>query len=194
MLDAKPGHRLPARAVTIGMWLFLAALTMLFGATLIGYVIIRTTSASSPPRGAISLPNSLVLSTAMMLLGSFTIHQALVAVRREKQLLLRRYLVLSCALAIGFVAIQVPAMIALIRQHQALNTRGVHLYGLVFVLVLVHALHVLGGIIGLAITTAHAYANQYDHEHHAGVKHAAMYWHFLDIVWLVMYGTLLLTA
>src|SRR4051794_35048624 len=126
MLESKAGHRLPHNAATVGMWLFLAGLTMLFGATMVGYLVIRTTSASSPPLGAIKLPASLVFSTALILLGSFTMHRALVAARYERQLELRRYLVISCALAAGFVLVQTPAMISLIRQHQALNIRGVH--------------------------------------------------------------------
>jgi heme/copper-type cytochrome/quinol oxidase subunit 3 len=57
--------------------------------------------------------------------------------------------------------------------------------------VLIHALHVLGGVIYLAIVTQRALAGRYDHEHYTGVKHAAMYWHFLDLVWLMMFGTFL---
>jgi cytochrome c oxidase subunit 3 len=51
----------------------------------------------------------------------------------------------------------------------------------------VHALHVLGGLIGLGVTTAHAFQGRYDHENYVGVKSAAMYWHFLDGVWIIMY-------
>ena len=35
-----------------------------------------------------------------------------------------------------------------------------------------------------------AFANKYDHEHYVGVRSAAWYWHFLDIVWLVMFLSL----
>jgi cytochrome c oxidase subunit 3 len=49
---------------------------------------------------------------------------------------------------------------------------------------------VAGGIVALVATTVSAFRGKYDHENHAGVKHAAMYWHFLDIVWIVMYATM----
>jgi heme/copper-type cytochrome/quinol oxidase subunit 3 len=79
-------------------------------------------------------------------------------------------------------------MIALLRQHRTLSaTQNVHLYGLIFVLILVHALHVLGGLAGLAMTTANAFRGRYDHENYVGVKNAALYWHFLDVVWIIMY-------
>jgi cytochrome c oxidase subunit 3 len=57
--------------------------------------------------------------------------------------------------------------------------------------VLLHAAHVVGGIILLALVARKAFRGGYDHEHHLGVHHAALYWHFLDIVWLVMFGTML---
>ncbi len=192
MLDPKTNHHAPAGTGTLGMWLFLAALTMLFGATMTGYAIIRITGAQSPRLRTISLPESLWLSTALMLLGSWTIHRAVASVRRERQRSLRRNLLASCLLAAAFVIIQTPSLYALFIQHQHLATAGMRLYGLIFFLILIHALHVLGGIIGLAVTTLNAHRKRYDHENYAGVKHAAMYWHFLDAVWLVMFLSMFL--
>ena len=66
------------------------------------------------------------------------------------------------------------------------------LYGLIFVLVLLHAAHVLGGIIALLRTGQQASRGVYDHEHYQPVRHVALYWHFLDAVWLAMFFTFLL--
>jgi heme/copper-type cytochrome/quinol oxidase subunit 3 len=194
MLDAKTDRRIPPQTATIGMWLFLAALTMLFSATMIGYWLIRTGSPASPNLHSLHLPRLLYLSTGLILLGSYTIHQAVASVRRERQAMLRRFLVLTCALAVGFVLVQTPALVELLQQHAAFKDQGLRLYGLIFFLILVHALHVLGGIVGLTVTTLHAFQGRYDHERYGGVKHAAMYWHFLDVVWIVMYGSLALAG
>ncbi|MEO6436242.1 MAG: cytochrome c oxidase subunit 3 [Tepidisphaeraceae bacterium] len=193
VLNSKPHHRPPPAAGTIAMWLFLAALTMLFGASLLGYFMIRTRD-NAPALHTLVLPRTLWISTALMLGCSVTIHQAVVAVRRERQNDLRRNLAMTCVFAAGFVVIQTPALIKLLSEHQVLLAQRMHLYGLVFFLVLVHALHVLGGIIGLAVTTKHAAAGLYDHENFAGVKYAAMYWHFLDVVWIVLYAGLTLAG
>jgi heme/copper-type cytochrome/quinol oxidase subunit 3 len=190
MLDAKTGHHTPPRAAIVGMWLFLAALTMLFGATMLGYLIIRTSGQASPRLHTLQLPKLLYLSTGLILFGSVTIHLAVAAVRRERQQLLRQYLILTCLVAAGFVLVQTPALIELLREHVHFRGQGLRLYGLIFFLILVHALHVVGGIVALAVTTTHAYQGRYDHERYSGVKVAAMYWHFLDLVWLVMYTSL----
>lgn len=186
MSDAKSHHRVPARAQTIGMWLFLAALAMLFGATMVGYFVVRLRQGPVP---SFQLPRTLWISTALMLAGSVTIHFAVAAARRERQQELRRHLVMTCIFAALFVIVQTPAMVALLNQHRAVAaSQRVFLYGLIFVLILVHALHVLGGLVGLGLTTAQAFRGRYDHEEHTGVKSAAMYWHFLDVVWIIMYA------
>jgi cytochrome c oxidase subunit 3 len=191
MFEPKTNHRAPPGTGTLGMWLLLAALTMLFGATLLGFVIIRITGAQSPPLHSLNFPGALYVSSAIILLASYTIHQALTAVRRERQLPLRRYLLITSLLAMAFVIIQAPALHGLLAEHRRMATQGLRLYGLIFFLILIHALHVAGGIIALGVTTLHAHQNRYDHEEHAGVKHAALYWHFLDGVWIVMFATLL---
>jgi len=190
VLRDEKNHRVPPAAATVGMWLFLAALTMLFGATMIGYAIIRSRSTSAAALGTLHLPPLLWLSTAVMLLASVTIHRALSAVRLERQAQFRQELVLTCGLAALFVIVQTPSMWQLLHSHSiaaATTPQGIRLYQLIFSLILIHALHVLGGIVGLAVTTAHAFQHRYDHEHYNGVKHAAMYWHFLDGVWIVMF-------
>ena len=86
-------------------------------------------------------------------------------------------------------------MVRLLSQHRAAAvSQGLFLYGLIFVLILVHALHVVGGLVGLGITTANALRGRYDHENYTGVRSAAMYWHFLDVVWIIMFLGILLTG
>jgi cytochrome c oxidase subunit 3 len=187
MLESKSNHRTPAGTGTVGMWLFLAALTTLFGATMIGYAVIRLTGSRSPHLHYLTFPWTLWISTALMLAASWTLHMAVVSVRRERQAQVRQYLLASMVLAIGFVVVQTPSLIILLRSHRVEHSSGVVLYGLAFVLILVHALHVVGGIIGLVSTVRHGMQGRYDHENYYGIKHAAMYWHFLDGVWIIMF-------
>jgi cytochrome c oxidase subunit 3 len=190
MTDLK-SHHVPAGARTVGMWLFLAALTMLFAGTLLAYLIVRTRSPASPPLHAIRLPRELWLSTFFILLSSVTVQAAVNAVRRERQAELRRHLTVTCIFAALFLVFQTPAMIKMLLEHHRLHPQGVQLFGLIFFMVLIHALHVIGGVVALAITTYKAHRGAYDHEHYGGVRYTAMYWHFLDVVWIVMYGILL---
>jgi len=211
MLTAKSDFRSSPQIGTVGMWLFLASLAMLFLATMVGYAVIRFAGAHSPELGTIHLPHTLWISTVLVLAASFTIHLASRAARAERQADMRKYLVVTLLLAVAFVVVQTPAMTSLVGQHlDNLRLAGAtggfagdttstdatpnRLYGLVFILVLIHALHVIGGVVNLAWVTVRAGQGAYDHENYNGVKHAAMYWHFLDVVWIVMFGMLFIAG
>ncbi len=178
----------------VGMVLFLASLTMLFIAGLLGYALIRINGPLSPPWGAFHPPTLLWISTVAVILSSGTIQYSLASVRREKQQRFRDGMTATLVLGVLFLAIQTPAMIDLFRTHQELLKERVQLYGMILVLILLHAAHVLGGLIPMVVVWRNALAGKYDHEHYQPVRYMVMYWHFLDVVWIVMFATLLLLA
>ena len=184
------------------MWLFLASLAMLFIASLIGYVFIRHLNRARY-NVTLHFPALLWVSTGLVMAVSLTLGLALYSVRRERQGPFRRWIKLALAGAIAFIAVQTPAMASLFTQHRQARAMyatsdgtgpGMGLYGLVFFMILLHALHVIGGLVAMSIVTAKGMRGAYDHEHYAPVRYAAMYWHFLDVVWLAMFATLLIAA
>ena len=187
------GAHVPRQAGVLGMILFLASLGMLFAWSLGGYVFIRVWNREKFELGLVRLPWTLWLSTALMLASSVALHVSLAAVRREKPRDLLRWLWVSMALAIGFVAVQAPAMGAILSDRHRSLERQVATHHLLFFLVLLHALHVVGGLVALGRVIMGARRGRFDHESHEPVKYVVMYWHFLDVVWLVMFAVLLLT-
>lgn len=207
-----PALRPPAGAKrtlgTFGMWLFLAALFMLFGATMVGYVIIRH-QASIPsdvklvstgkPRPTVPLdtlhfPATLWVSTALVIGVSFAMTAAHAYFRRGLQQPYRKALIAALALAAGFVTVQTPAMIQLLTANKAalgLADRH-HFYMLVFFMVLLHALHVLGGMVALTRLALRSQHGGYDPANADPVTTVGMYWHFLDLIWIAMFGTFIL--
>jgi heme/copper-type cytochrome/quinol oxidase subunit 3 len=189
----------PKRTGTFGMLLILASLGMLFAASVIGYAVIRLRIANPPidpgtgepgrpalPLGSIDLPTILWLSTALMVAASITLHWAGISVNIERQRNFRRGMVLTLVLGVMFLAVQIPAMVDLVRS-QALET-SVRLYNLVLVLVVLHGLHVIGGLIPLGVLTRNAFTGKYDHEHNHPITLFALYWHFLLVVWVIMFS------
>ena len=219
MTQARPNQFVPRRASSIAMWLFLAALFMLFAASIVAYVVIRVTHpAVQLP--SVHLPKALWVSTLMMLAASYTMHRSLLAIQREKQALFRTYLNVTLLLAAVFVCIQTPAMVELLHDQKAATAvrdaqaaaappvvytpqdltnpdeviggeRKVPYYALVMVLILIHALHVIGGMISLGLIAYNGHRGRYDHEHYTGVSNCVLYWHFLDAVWLVMFTVIM---
>lgn len=194
--------RAPRRASSIGMWLFLAALGMLFFSSILLYVLMRLHFFGSAGDETIHLPPAIWGSTAVLILASAAIQRAVANVRIERLANCEKYLYLTTALAILFLAIQFPCLWKILQIHRDFEQKliasqppgtKVHipLYGLVFVLILLHAMHIIGGVVALGIVTVRAHRRAYDHENYGGVQFTARYWHFLDVVWLVMFTTFL---
>jgi heme/copper-type cytochrome/quinol oxidase subunit 3 len=193
MTDTKAPYPNPPGTALVGMWLFLASLAMLFLSSMVGYVFIRLTGSTMPALFTIDLPWLLWISTVVVMFGSLTIHLALGAIRLERQAEALKWLRITLGVAVLFCLVQVPGLWQLLESHasaRTLETRN-HLFGLIFAFILLHALHVLGGVVNLAVVTVKAGRGAYDHEHFVGIRLSAMYWHFLDVVWLVMFGTML---
>lgn len=176
----------------MGMRLLLASLSMLFGASLMGYLVSRSRAAVWPPPGVPSLPAGLWFSTVLILAGSFTVYLALDGIRHGRARAARIGLVLTLVLGLAFLASQTVNWFALVAAHFTMRTT---LYGFMFYLLTgLHAAHVVGGLIPLGLTAVRARQGRYTAESHAGIEYVSMYWHFLAVVWLILFGALLLTS
>jgi len=190
----KPGFHTPSRTAAIGMYLFLAALFMLFASGMLGYGMIRVAAMNKVALHSLHMPGGLWFSTALVVAASVTAQLALREVKREHQESFRRWLAATLWLAVGFVIVQIPSLVVLLREQAVMKQQKLALFGLIFFLVLLHAMHVVGGIAALGRTVRQAGRNVYDHEHYQPVHHVALYWHFLDCVWLVMFFSFLLVG
>lgn len=170
-----------------GAWLFLISLAVFFVSCILLYaiyVVIRVSPAGEIPN--FWLPQSFIYSTLILIGISYCLHHAVVAVRTEKRVDLARYVVIASLLAVTFFAIQGTGMAWMIQELEASPSQDRSLYGFTFVLVLLHALHVIGGAVGLTLVIFGIRREAYDHERYWPIRFCALYWHFLDIVWVLM--------
>jgi len=184
------GESIPG-ASTLGMALLLVALGVLFVASVAFYLLMRVRLPNWPPPGAPGLPWQLWLSTLLLIVSSMTMHYALHSVRSGRQQELRLGLWATFVLALAFLACQVVAWTPLLAYQARAQA---NLYKLAFIMLAgLHALHVVGGLIPMGIIAVVAARGGYSVEAHLPVKHIAMYWHFLDVVWLVIFIVLHVT-
>lgn len=191
---------------TLGMWIFIASLSTLFAASLVGYLVVRSRALVWPPPDMPRLPAGLWVSTAVILLCSASIHWALSSIRRDRHGMLIGALLITLLLGLVFLVSQAVNWAWLISLNATIShameaaadasdaaARAGPLYLFTFyVLTALHGLHVIGGMGLLLAVTARAFSGRYSSAYHPGVKYAAMYWHFLDAVWLVMFVLLFL--
>jgi len=185
------GAELPGAGV-LGMWIFLATLTVLFLAAIVGYLIVRLKAADWPPPGLPRLPAGLWLATPILLAGSVTIHRALRLMRAGERTASARWVGATLGLAFLFLGVQAWNWWGLISLRL---TASSNLYGFTFFMLTgLHAAHVVGGVVLLSIVFARARAGRYGSGHHPGVTYAAMYWHFLDAIWLLLFAVMVVFA
>jgi cytochrome c oxidase subunit 3 len=175
---------------TFGMRLLIASLTVLFAASLVGYVVTRLRLG---PDFVVKVPDLFYVSTGVLLVTGICLEATWRRLRRGAVGPARTLLLATVVAAVAFLAVQVPALIGLLRAHRTALVDGNPLLGFVFFLVLLHALHVLGGLVALAVVAARSLRRQLIPDQDGpAVRLSTRYWHFLEIVWAVMFLVFLL--
>ena len=176
----------------LGMKLLIASLSVLFASSIAGYLVVRLNARTWPPAGMPSLPPGLWVSTLIILVSSVTMESALRATRGGRQERLRRMVLLTTILGFAFLVSQTINWWGLVTARMPATA---NLYAFTFYMLTgLHAAHVIGGLIPLGVITRNAYAGRYSAERNDGVLYCRMYWHFLAVVWVVMFSLLLVAG
>jgi cytochrome c oxidase subunit 3 len=173
-------------APTLGMLLFIASEIMLFGSFFTIYFFVRVVNEAPqwPPEG-FHLPVFVAgVNTVILLTSSFTMHWGLQAIKRGSRAGLQAGLVLTLALGLTFLLTQ-------IREYSRIGfSPSDGAFGSVFFgLTGLHGAHVFVGLTLLTFATIRAFRGHFTAEAHSGVEIPGIYWHFVDVMWIVVYTT-----
>lgn len=179
------------------MAVFIVALSSFFLGGILIYLLMRRMHQPWPPAGFPALPSSLWLSTLDILFTSITVQGAVLAARRGDTVGLRRNLVATLVLALGFLGLQAYAWrVVWLRVTGPASGCPAGLgssYAIMFyILTGLHAAHVVGGLAPLVMVTIGAYRGMYGRRKSAAVRYTAFYWHFLDAVWCAIFAVVYL--
>jgi cytochrome c oxidase subunit 3 len=178
-------------AGVFGMWVFIAVVAMIFVACILGYVVVRFDQPPGRewmPEGTPGLPAALLLSSAVLLISSWSMQLAVRAARLGQQTQLVYAMGATLGLALLFLAVQALAWNELWTRHVTIES-GLYAWTF-YVLTGVHALHVIGGLPPMVYVFRRSREGQYTPSDYTGVVLCAMYWHALDVIWMVLYATL----
>jgi cytochrome c oxidase subunit III len=172
----------------LGILLFIVSEVMLFGAFFASYFFLRVVvdPAGWPP-DPFELPVAVAgMNTAILVSSSFTIHYALEAIRRGNHAGLKLGLVLTWLLGAAFLFIQVNEY-----AHIGFSARDLGFGSIFYSLTGLHGAHVFVGLLLLSFATIRAFRGHFgpEAENHLGVEVPGIYWHFVDIMWIVVFVT-----
>jgi cytochrome c oxidase subunit 3 len=177
----------------LGVYVFFASLSVLFAALLVGYFVTRAQSPLWRTADMPKLPIGLWLSTLLVAGISSAFQSALVSVRKNHPTALVRRLWLGTALVALFLFAQLQNWLAMYRGMFSAPTRSLYPYTF-YMLTGLHAAHVVGGLIPVALVLGRARRREYSSSSHEGVALCVHYWHFLGVVWLVLFSVLELST
>ncbi len=187
----------------LGMWTFLSTEVLLFGGLILSYFVYRHAdpqaflAAGRETRIVIGTVN-----TALLLTSSFCVAAALQAAEQGERHATRTLLGIAILLGLGFLGLKGVEYLGEYREHlvpgvnfsrTGQDAHGIELFFIFyFIATLLHGIHVVCGIAVLAAFAALATATTASSRYVAGLRTAALYWHFVDVIWIFLFALIYL--
>jgi cytochrome c oxidase subunit 3 len=187
-----PGMGVPN--LKLGMWVFLLSEVMFFTGLIGAYIILRFArpEAWTEPGEVLNVPLT-AFNTFVLICSSVTMVKAFAAVERGDQPGLRLWLLATVFLGAFFLSVQAIEYSKLLEEGfrpsvAAYAAEGGPLYGMTFyTLTGFHGAHVTVGVLALIFTSVRAFRGAYSAADAQGVEIMGLYWHFVDLVWIILF-------
>jgi cytochrome c oxidase subunit III len=174
---------------TLGILLFIVSEVMLFGAFFASYFFLRVVANEGspwPPEG-FELPVAVAaVNTAILVSSSFTVHWALESAKRNNRSGMIMGLATTFLLGATFLFIQLNEYV-----HIGFSARDEAFGSIFYGLTGLHGAHVTVGLVLLAFANIRAWRGHFgpDAKDHLGVEVPGIYWHFVDVMWIIVFTT-----
>ena len=170
----------------LGMLLFIVSEVMIFGAFFTAYFFIRVVGGVDWPAEGTELPKLIAgVNTAILLSSSLTMHWALESIKAGNRFGLQAGVFTTLLLGATFLFVQINEYVHIGFAPQD-HAQGSIFYGLTGL----HGAHVFVGLCLLLTVTIRAFRGHFTPQEHRGVELPGIYWHFVDVMWIVVYTTI----
>lgn len=182
IMTAKPEHRLGIHPLKFALYLGIVSIIMAFAAFSSAYIVRQAAGNWLEFR----LPDMFYVSTAVILLSSVCLRLTSRAFDRENAGSYRTFMVVTFFLGITFLITQYLGWMEM--YHSGIDLKGNPSGSFVYIMSIVHAFHVLGGIVVLGIALYHAFNLPFERtsERRLRLDLTGIYWHFVDILWVYL--------
>lgn len=134
------------------------------------------------------IPIAFYYSTLVIIGCSVAFYLAKKAIQKDNRSATSAYLLGTLVLGILFVALQITGFGQIIESGYYMTGQGSSITTtFLYVIALMHLLHVAGGLISLLIIIYNHFKQKYNNTQTLGIELGAMYWHFLDLLWVLLF-------
>jgi cytochrome c oxidase subunit 3 len=174
-----------ARSQKLLLWFAMGSMTMMFAGITSAFVVSKSREDWVKD---FQLPTAFYFSTLAIILCSVTFHLAKKAIQKDNRSATTGFLLLTLGLGITFIFLQFKGFEELVEQGYYFtgpesNIATTFLY----VIAVVHMAHLAGGMISLLIIIYNHFKQKYNSSQTLGIELGAMYWHFLDFLWICLF-------
>jgi cytochrome c oxidase subunit 3/cytochrome o ubiquinol oxidase subunit 3 len=169
----------------LGMWVFLGSECLLFGGLISTYMLYRDNAVQGPtPHELYNIPFTSI-SSFVLLMSSLTMVLAVSALQRGEERRMRTWLFATAILGATFLSGQLYEFTSFVREGMGFttNTSSSAFYALTGF----HGAHVTIGIIMLLSALVMSLRGRLGHRRAEAVEIVGLYWHFVDIVWIIIF-------
>ena len=134
------------------------------------------------------LPTAFYVSTALIVACSVTFHLAKKAIQKDNRSLTMMMLLATLLLGVLFVVSQFEGFGQIIASGYYMTGQGSSItVTFLYIIAFMHLLHLAGGLISLLIIIYNHFKQKYNSTQTLGIELGAMYWHFLDLLWVLLF-------
>jgi len=169
----------------LGIWTLLGSEAVFFSVLITTYIIMHGRNLTGPYPHEVLNVTLTAINTMILICSSLTMVSALAAIQRGDQRKLRIWLIGTIVLGLFFLGGQVIEFSLLVRDGLSMRS---NLFGSTFfTLTGFHGAHVAVGIIWLGFVLIRAISGELSKENHMSVELVGLYWHFVDLVWILIF-------
>ncbi|WP_396158426.1 heme-copper oxidase subunit III [Flavobacterium sp.] len=184
-MSAQEHKERTARSYKLLLLFAMGSMTMMFAGIVSAFVVSKSREDWMKD---FQFPTAFYFSTLAIILCSVTFHLAKISIRKDNKLATTSFLLVTLILGISFVFCQFKGF------HQMMDG-GYFFTGpesniattFLYVLATLHLAHLAGGIISLLIIIYNHFKQKYNSSQLLGIELGAMYWHFLDFLWVCLF-------
>jgi cytochrome c oxidase subunit 3 len=166
------------------LWIGIVSIIMLFSGLTSAYVV----RADNGNWLVFQLPSIAIISTGIIITSSLTMLLAQMAIKKDNFRATSVYLFITFVLGLAFTYTQYLGW-------KELTVQGIFFLGkysnasgsFLYLIAVVHLLHLFGGLIALLITLTKSLRKRYNAQDYVGIELSAIYWHFLDALWIYLF-------
>jgi len=174
-----------AKSYKMLLWFGMVSMFMMFAGLTSAYVVSTT---RRDWLNDFKLPDAFIISTVVIVLSSITFHMAKTAIKKGNRSSTTAMLLATLVLGIAFVAAQFYGFSQVVESgFYFTGSESTVTTSFLYIVTIMHLAHLFAGIIVLLVVIYNHFKQKYTPAQTLGIELGAMFWHFLDILWIYLF-------